>query len=82
MMIDVIVWLGTIVLPETSEDVRKIAEIRRFLCYNRPVKPGPIRHQSGIVGVHKLIGSGQIEAVKIGRSTFIPYRCLKRLIGN
>lgn len=30
--------------------------------------------------LYELIASGQIETVKIGRSTFIPYRCLKRLI--
>lgn len=30
--------------------------------------------------LYELIGAGQIETVKIGQSTFIPYRCLKRLI--
>lgn len=30
--------------------------------------------------LYELIASGQIETVKIGRSTFIPFRCLKRLI--
>jgi len=30
--------------------------------------------------LYELIRSGEIETVKIGRSTFIPYRCLKRLI--
>lgn len=30
--------------------------------------------------LYELIGSGQIETVKIGRSTFIPYRSLKHLI--
>lgn len=30
--------------------------------------------------LYELINSGEIETVKIGRSTFIPYRCLKRLI--
>lgn len=28
----------------------------------------------------ELINSGEIETVKIGRSTFIAYRCLKRLV--
>lgn len=30
--------------------------------------------------IYELIASGHIETVKIGRSTLIPYRCLKRLI--
>jgi excisionase family DNA binding protein len=30
--------------------------------------------------LYELIGSGEIETVKIGRSTLIPYRSLKRLI--
>ena len=30
--------------------------------------------------LYELIGSGEIETVKIGRSTFIPYRSLKHLI--
>jgi len=30
--------------------------------------------------LYELIASGQIETVKIGRSTFIPFRCLKRLV--
>jgi len=32
--------------------------------------------------LYELIASGQIETVKIGRSTFIPYRCLKRLLDD
>lgn len=32
--------------------------------------------------LYELIKSGEIETVKIGRSTFIPYRCLRRLIGG
>lgn len=33
--------------------------------------------------LYELINSGHIETVKIGRSTFIPYRSLKHLIeGN
>ncbi|QNQ09638.1 helix-turn-helix domain-containing protein [Sphingomonas alpina] len=31
--------------------------------------------------LYELIKSGQVETVKIGRSTFIPYRSLKKLIG-
>lgn len=30
--------------------------------------------------LYELIGSGEIETVKVGRSTLIPYRSLKRLI--
>jgi len=30
--------------------------------------------------LYELIASGEIDTVKIGRSTFIPYRQLKRLI--
>jgi excisionase family DNA binding protein len=30
--------------------------------------------------LYELIKSGEIETVKIGRSTFIPYRCLRRLV--
>ena len=32
--------------------------------------------------IYELIAAGEIETVKIGRSTLIPYRCLKRLIGQ
>jgi excisionase family DNA binding protein len=30
--------------------------------------------------LYELINAGEIETVKIGRSTFIPYRSLKKLI--
>ena len=30
--------------------------------------------------LYELISSGEIETVKVGRSTLIPYRSLKRLI--
>ncbi len=32
--------------------------------------------------LYELIKSGEIETVKIGRSTLIPYRCLKKLAGG
>lgn len=32
--------------------------------------------------LYELIKSGEIETVKIGRSTLIPFRCLKRLVGG
>src|SRR3546814_1967313 len=43
------------VLPRTSGDVQKMAEIRHFPCYNRPVKSGRIRHQSGTMGVYPRV---------------------------
>jgi excisionase family DNA binding protein len=30
--------------------------------------------------IYELIAAGEIETVKIGRSTLIPYRSLKRLV--
>jgi len=30
--------------------------------------------------LYELIKSGEIETIKIGRSTLIPYRCLKKLV--
>jgi excisionase family DNA binding protein len=32
--------------------------------------------------LYDLINAGEIETVKIGRSTFIPCRCLKRLLNR
>ena len=32
--------------------------------------------------LYELIKSGEIETIKIGRSTLIPFRCLKRLVGE
>src|SRR3546814_10643592 len=32
-----------------------MAEIRHFPCYNRPVKSGRIRHQSGTMGVYPRV---------------------------
>lgn len=31
--------------------------------------------------LYELIGAGQIETIKVGRSTLVLYRSLKRLIG-
>jgi excisionase family DNA binding protein len=54
-----------------------------------PVEPISVRISTAVrltgIGrstLYELIASGQIETVKIGRSTFIPYGCLKRLIGD
>lgn len=30
--------------------------------------------------LYELIQSGELETVKIGRTTLIPYRCIKRLV--
>lgn len=52
-----------------------------------PIEPISVRVATAVrltgIGrstLYELISSGQIETVKIGRSTFIPYRCLKKLI--
>lgn len=52
-----------------------------------PVEPLSVRIATAVkltgIGrstLYELINSGEIETVKIGRSTYIPYRCLKRLI--
>src|SRR3546814_18294281 len=41
----VLSW-ATFVLPRQSGDVQKMAEIRHFPFYNRPVKSGPLRIHS------------------------------------
>lgn len=52
-----------------------------------PVEPISVRIATAIkltgiprTTLYELIASGEIQTVKIGRSTFIPYRHLKRLI--
>lgn len=52
-----------------------------------PIEPISVRVSTAVkltgiprTTLYELIKSGEIETVKIGRSTFIPYRCLKRLI--
>ncbi len=54
-----------------------------------PVEPISVRIAAAVrlTGIprstlYELINSGEIETIKIGRSTYIPYRCLKRLIGG
>ena len=54
-----------------------------------PVEPISVRIATAVkltgiprTTLYELIASGEIETVKIGRSTFIPYRHLKRLIGD
>ena len=51
-----------------------------------PTEPISVRISAAVklIGIprttlYELIKSGEIATVKIGRSTFIPYRCLRRL---
>lgn len=52
-----------------------------------PMEPLTVRIKTAVkltgIGrstLYELIQSGEIETIKIGRSTFIPYRCIKRLV--
>ncbi|WP_338405604.1 helix-turn-helix domain-containing protein [Sphingobium arseniciresistens] len=52
-----------------------------------PMEPLTVRIKTAVkltgIGrstLYELIQSGEIETVKIGRSTFIPYRSIKRLV--
>ncbi|MBG6118183.1 MULTISPECIES: helix-turn-helix domain-containing protein [unclassified Sphingobium] len=52
-----------------------------------PMEPLTVRIKTAVkltgIGrstLYELIQSGEIETLKIGRSTFIPYRCIKRLV--
>ncbi|WP_314373455.1 helix-turn-helix domain-containing protein [Sphingomonas paucimobilis] len=52
-----------------------------------PMEPLTVRIKTAVkltgIGrstLYELIQSGEIETIKIGRSTFIPYRCIKRLL--
>jgi excisionase family DNA binding protein len=54
-----------------------------------PVEPVSVRIATAVkltgIGrstLYELIKSGEIKTVKIGRSTLIPYRCLKKLVGG
>ena len=69
------------------EERGRIAAEARAELETLPIDPISVRIATAVkltgIGrstIYELIGSGQIETVKIGRSTFIPYRCLKRLI--
>jgi excisionase family DNA binding protein len=73
--------------PEDSESRRTRARKAAAGLDDLPVEPISVRIAAAVrlTGIprstlYELIGSGEIETVKIGRSTFIPYRCLKRLI--
>jgi excisionase family DNA binding protein len=52
-----------------------------------PVEPLTVRIATAVkltgIGrstLYELINSGEIQTVKVGRSTLIPFSCLKRLI--
>lgn len=72
--------------PTPDERIRIAAEaldVQRTL----PVEPISVRISTAVklTGIprstlYELIRSGEIKTIKIGRSTFIPYRCLKRLV--
>lgn len=54
-----------------------------------PIEPISVRIATAVrltgiprTTLYELIKSGEIETVKIGRSTFIPFRCLRRLVGG
>jgi excisionase family DNA binding protein len=68
---------------ERREQVREAMAAQESL----PVEPLSVRIATAVkltgIGrstLYELINAGEIETVKIGRSTYIPYRCLKRLI--
>src|SRR3546814_2363760 len=67
------------VLPRTSGDVQKMAEIRHFPCYNRPVKSGRIRHQSVTMGVYPGVRSEEhtSELQSLMRISYAVF-CLKK----
>jgi excisionase family DNA binding protein len=74
--------------PTPEERRRIIAEARAELAA-LPTEPISVRISTAVkltgIGrstLYELINSGEIETVKVGRSTFIPYRCLKRLMGG
>lgn len=71
----------------TPEERRAWAEEELAAQNALPTEPISVRIATAVkltgIGrstLYELIGAGEIETVKIGRSTFIPYRSLKRLI--
>jgi len=71
-----------------SEDERRKRALEAIAEQDAlPMEPLTVRIKTAVkltgIGrstLYELIQSGEIETVKIGRSTFIPYRCIKRLI--
>ena len=73
----------------TPEDRRQAVWEELAAQAELPTEPISVRISAAVrltgIGrstLYELIGSGQIETVKIGRSTLILYRSLKRLIGG
>lgn len=73
----------------SPEERRQVAQEALAEQAALPTEPISVRISTAVkltgIGrstLYELIKSGQIETVKIGRSTFIPYRCLKKLVGG
>ena len=73
----------------TPEERRQVAQEALAKQAALPSEPISVRIATAVkltgIGrstLYELIKSGEIETVKIGRSTFIPYRCLKKLVGG
>ncbi len=73
----------------TPEEKRQAAREALAEQEGLPTEPLSVRIATAVkltgIGrstLYELINSGEIETVKIGRSTFIPYRCLKKLVGG
>ena len=73
----------------TIEERRRAAQEALASLDALPAEPISVRISMAVrltgiprTTLYELIKSGEIETVKIGRSTFIPYRCLKRMIGD
>lgn len=71
----------------TPEDHERTAAAIRAEFETLPSEPISVRIATAIkltgiprTTLYELIRTGEIETFKIGRSTFIPYRCLKKLI--
>ena len=71
-----------------SEDERRKQALEAMAEQDAlPMEPLTVRIKTAVkltgIGrstLYELIQSGEIETVKIGRSTLIPYRCIKRLV--
>lgn len=71
----------------TFEERKRVAQEALAAREVLPAEPISVRIADAVkltgiprTTLYELIKSGAIETVKIGRSTFIPYRCLKKLI--
>src|SRR3546814_17859124 len=77
----------TLFRSPTPEDHERAAAAIRAEFETLPSEPISVRIATAIkltgiprTTLYELIRTGEIETFKIGRSTFIPYRCLKKLI--